>query len=94
MQIMDMLDQAGGVGSIAQQLGIPESQASAGVAALLPAILAVLLIANAAGAAPVRPLTDFDVRKVEGLADQLALCDLTARSARSHASQRSGKLPA
>jgi hypothetical protein len=39
MQIMEMLNQAGGIGAIARQLGIPEAQASAGAAALLPAIL-------------------------------------------------------
>lgn len=39
MQIMDMIDQAGGVRAMAQQLGISEAQASAGAAALLPAIL-------------------------------------------------------
>ncbi|HEX8212573.1 MAG TPA: DUF937 domain-containing protein [Longimicrobium sp.] len=39
MQITDILNQAGGIGAIAQQLGIPETQASAGAAALLPAIL-------------------------------------------------------
>ena len=39
MQITDILNQAGGIGAIAQQLGIPEAQASAGAAALLPAIL-------------------------------------------------------
>lgn len=41
-------------------------------------VLAALAIAAPATATPRRPLSDFDVRKVHGLADQLALCDLTA----------------
>lgn len=46
----------------------------------LATILTALALAApaAAPAAPIRPLADFDVRKVEGLADRLALCDLTA----------------
>lgn len=39
MAITDLLAQMGGVSSLAQQLGISESQASSGVEALLPAIL-------------------------------------------------------
>lgn len=39
MQIQDILAQAGGVESMARQLGISPSQAQAGASALLPAIL-------------------------------------------------------
>ena len=39
MQIMDIINQAGGVQSMARELGISESQAAAGSAALAPAIL-------------------------------------------------------
>lgn len=39
MQAADLLNQIGGVGSVARELGISEQQASAGAAALLPAIL-------------------------------------------------------
>ncbi len=39
MQITDLLAQMGGVSSLAQQLGISETQASRGAQALLPAIL-------------------------------------------------------
>ena len=39
MQIMEMLGQMGGLQSIARELGISETQASAGAAALTPAIL-------------------------------------------------------
>jgi hypothetical protein len=39
MQIMDVLNQMGGIQSMARDLGIDERQASAGAAALLPAIL-------------------------------------------------------
>src|SRR5262245_19883332 len=39
MQITDMLSQMGGLQSIARELGISESQAAAGAAALAPAIL-------------------------------------------------------
>jgi len=39
MNIMDMLQQSGGIGMMAKELGINESVAEAGAAALLPAIL-------------------------------------------------------
>mgnify|MGYP003626844593 FL=1 len=39
MDIMDMLQQSGGIGSMAKELGVSESVAEAGAAALLPAIL-------------------------------------------------------
>jgi hypothetical protein len=39
MQLNDLLAQAGGLSSIARELGISEQQAQAGAAALLPAIL-------------------------------------------------------
>lgn len=39
MQIMDMLEQMGGIQSMAREFGVSESQASSGAAALLPAIL-------------------------------------------------------
>lgn len=39
MNIMDMLQQSGGIGSMAKELGVNESVAEAGAAALLPAIL-------------------------------------------------------
>lgn len=39
MQLTDILAQAGGLQSVARELGISESQATAGAAALLPAIL-------------------------------------------------------
>jgi hypothetical protein len=39
MQITDMLGQMGGVRSMARELGVSESQAESGAAALLPAIL-------------------------------------------------------
>jgi hypothetical protein len=39
MQLNDLLTQAGGLSSIARELGITEQQAQAGAAALLPAIL-------------------------------------------------------
>jgi hypothetical protein len=39
MQVTDILDQAGGLTSIARELGISETQAASGAAALLPAIL-------------------------------------------------------
>jgi len=39
MQIKDILAQIGGVGSMARELGISESQAASGAEALLPAIL-------------------------------------------------------
>ncbi len=39
MNIMDMLQQSGGIGTMAKELGINESVAEAGAAALLPAIL-------------------------------------------------------
>ena len=39
MQITDILDQVGGLQSIARELGISETQAAAGAAALTPAIL-------------------------------------------------------
>ncbi len=39
MDMMDILKQAGGLGSLANDLGISESQAQTGAAALLPAIL-------------------------------------------------------
>lgn len=39
MQIMDLLSQTGGMSSMARELGVSESQAASGAAALLPAIL-------------------------------------------------------
>ena len=39
MQMMDMLAQSGGIESMARELGISQSQAQSGAAALLPAIL-------------------------------------------------------
>lgn len=39
MQITDLLTQAGGIQSMARELGISESQATSGAAALVPAIL-------------------------------------------------------
>ena len=39
MQIMDMLEQMGGIQSLAREFGVSESQAASGAAALLPAIL-------------------------------------------------------
>ena len=39
MSILDMLQQSGGIGTMAKELGINESVAEAGAAALLPAIL-------------------------------------------------------
>jgi hypothetical protein len=39
MQITDILQQSGGLRSIARELGISESQAASGAAALAPAIL-------------------------------------------------------
>ena len=39
MQIMDVLNQLGGLQSVARELGVSESQVSSGAAALLPAIL-------------------------------------------------------
>ena len=39
MNIMDMLQQSGGIGTMAKELGVNESVAQAGAAALLPAIL-------------------------------------------------------
>ncbi len=39
MNIMDMLQQSGGIGTMAKELGVNESVAEAGAAALLPAIL-------------------------------------------------------
>ena len=39
MQVTDILDQTGGLTSIARELGISETQAASGAAALLPAIL-------------------------------------------------------
>jgi hypothetical protein len=39
MQVTDILDQTGGLRSIARELGISETQAASGAAALLPAIL-------------------------------------------------------
>lgn len=39
MQITEILDQAGGLQSIARELGISETQAASGAAALAPAIL-------------------------------------------------------
>jgi hypothetical protein len=39
MNIMDMLQQSGGIGTMAKELGINESVAQTGAAALLPAIL-------------------------------------------------------
>lgn len=39
MQIMDVLNQLGGLQSVARELGVSESQVSSGAAALVPAIL-------------------------------------------------------
>ena len=39
MQIMDMLEQMGGIQSMAREFGVSESQAASGAAALLPAVL-------------------------------------------------------
>lgn len=39
MQLMDILSQAGGLQSVARELGVSEQQAASGAAALLPAIL-------------------------------------------------------
>jgi hypothetical protein len=39
MNMMDILDQAGGIGAIARELGVDEGTAATGAAALLPAIL-------------------------------------------------------
>lgn len=39
MNVMDMLQQSGGIGTMAKELGVNESVAQAGAAALLPAIL-------------------------------------------------------
>ena len=39
MQVMDMLEQMGGIQSMAREFGVSESQAASGAAALLPAIL-------------------------------------------------------
>jgi hypothetical protein len=39
MQMMDMLEQMGGIQSLAREFGVSESQAASGAAALLPAIL-------------------------------------------------------
>jgi hypothetical protein len=39
MQLLDLLNQTGGIQSIARELGVSESQAASGAAALLPAIL-------------------------------------------------------
>jgi hypothetical protein len=39
MQLLDIINAAGGISSIASQLGLSESQAKAGAAALLPALV-------------------------------------------------------
>jgi hypothetical protein len=39
MQVMDMLNQLGGLQSVARELGVDESQVTAGAAALMPALL-------------------------------------------------------
>ena len=39
MQVSDLLNQMGGVSSVARELGVSESEAASGAAALLPAIL-------------------------------------------------------
>ena len=39
MQIMDVINQMGGLQSVARELGVSESQAASGAAALLPAIM-------------------------------------------------------
>lgn len=39
MQIMDAINQLGGLGAVARELGVSESQAASGAAALMPAIL-------------------------------------------------------
>jgi hypothetical protein len=39
MQASDLLNQMGGIGSVARELGVSESEAQSGAAALLPAIL-------------------------------------------------------
>jgi hypothetical protein len=40
MQLLDLLKQSGGIEAIGRELGLPESQAASGAAALLPSILA------------------------------------------------------
>jgi hypothetical protein len=42
MQLTDLIQQSGGVGAIARELGLSESQAASGASALLPSILAGL----------------------------------------------------
>jgi hypothetical protein len=49
MQIMELIQASGGIGAIAQQVGLSESQARAGTAALLPAILGGLQKQASAG---------------------------------------------
>jgi hypothetical protein len=55
MQISDLLAQAGGLQSMARELGISEAQASSGAAALAPAILGGLK--KQAQAQPARPVS-------------------------------------
>ena len=45
---------------------------------LMFALAAALTFGAPAAAAPRQPLSDFDVGRVQGLADQLVVCDLTA----------------
>lgn len=51
MQLTDLLQQTGGLSSIAKELGLSESQASSGAGALLPAILGGLQNPTSASAA-------------------------------------------
>ena len=39
MQLMDLINAAGGLGALSQQVGLSESQTQAGANALLPAIV-------------------------------------------------------
>ena len=39
MQVMEILNQLGGLQSVAKELGVDESQVTAGAAALMPALL-------------------------------------------------------
>jgi len=51
MNVTDLLSQAGGLQSIARELGVTEQQASSGAAALVPAILGGFIVS----------IWDFDV---------------------------------
>ena len=59
MQIEDLVAGSGGIGALARELGVSESQAQAGAAALLPAILGGLgKRAPASGAGGIGDLLD------------------------------------